>query len=328
GTARVASTLKANPGQWAPSPSFSYQWLRNGAVISGATSANYKPAAADIKAQLSVRVTATAPGYEKTSSTSFATVPIAAQTFTTAPTPSISGTARSGSTLTAKTAAWAPAPTLKYQWLRGGTAISGATKSTYKLTKADRSRTITVKVTATKSGFTTASRTSAGVKVQAGVDAQMAYLHKHWNNYNTAQWGNLNSIGGDCANFVSQGLIARGWEMTPEWYSRNQSRDRSSSWGYVPAMDAWLSKNTKKYGVTRLTSAERTKLKVGDIGMFDWNNNGVPDHTMTVSKVTTVNGKRKVYFISHNMDNEFRDLDYVSPSWPNTKVWFWSLPAE
>ena len=51
--------------------------------------------------------------------------------------------------------------TLTYQWYRAGVAISGATSSTYKLVAADKGSGIKVKVTGTKSGYTTVSKTSA-----------------------------------------------------------------------------------------------------------------------------------------------------------------------
>jgi hypothetical protein len=53
----------------------------------------------------------------------------------------------------------------KYQWLRDGKAISGATKATYKLTKADKGKKISVKVTGTKDGYTTKTVKSKATKV-------------------------------------------------------------------------------------------------------------------------------------------------------------------
>lgn len=51
--------------------------------------------------------------------------------------------------------------TLTYQWYRSGVAISGATSSTYKLVTADKGTGIKVKVTGTKTGYTTVAKTSA-----------------------------------------------------------------------------------------------------------------------------------------------------------------------
>jgi hypothetical protein len=55
--------LTATPGVWSPSPTFSYQWLRNGSPISGATSREYFLTSADLGQQLIVRVSASVDGY-------------------------------------------------------------------------------------------------------------------------------------------------------------------------------------------------------------------------------------------------------------------------
>lgn len=86
---------------------------------------------------------------------------------TKTPVPKISGTATVGKTLTAKAGTWAPAKvTLKYQWLRSGKAISKATKSTYKLVASDKRKKVTVKVTGSKSGYTSVAKTSAAKTVK------------------------------------------------------------------------------------------------------------------------------------------------------------------
>mgnify|MGYP002073549473 FL=1 len=89
---------------------------------------------------------------------------------TATPTPKVKGTAQVGRKLTADAGTWKPAKvTLKYQWLRGGTAIKGATKKTYTLTAKDKGKKISVKVTGSKSGFAGQSKTSkATSKVKAG----------------------------------------------------------------------------------------------------------------------------------------------------------------
>lgn len=81
---------------------------------------------------------------------------------TAAPTPTISGTAKVGATLTANASTWKPATVqISYGWLKAGKAIKGATNRTYKLTAADAGASITVKVTGKKSGYTTVTKTSA-----------------------------------------------------------------------------------------------------------------------------------------------------------------------
>jgi hypothetical protein len=76
-------------------------------------------------------------------------------------TPKISGKAIVGRTLKAVATGWAPAGLkLSYQWYRNGKAIKGATKASYKLVKADKGKTLKVKVTGAKAGFKSASKVS------------------------------------------------------------------------------------------------------------------------------------------------------------------------
>jgi hypothetical protein len=78
-----------------------------------------------------------------------------------APVPTLSGTVKVGKTLTAKTGTWGPKPvSLKYQWYADGKKINGATGTKLKLTAAQRGKKITVKVTGTKSGYKTVTKTS------------------------------------------------------------------------------------------------------------------------------------------------------------------------
>lgn len=81
--------------------------------------------------------------------------------FSQAPTPKFSGTTKVDKTLSAKAGTWKPAKvTLKYQWLRNGKPIKGATKAKYKLVRADKGKRISVKVTGSKSGYSALSKTS------------------------------------------------------------------------------------------------------------------------------------------------------------------------
>lgn len=75
-------------------------------------------------------------------------------------TPSISGTRAVGSTLTASTGAWTAGAKFSYQWYADGKAVAKATRSTFKLTKAQHGKKMTVKVTGKRTGYETASATS------------------------------------------------------------------------------------------------------------------------------------------------------------------------
>lgn len=162
GTPRVGTTLTAVPGAWGPAPvTLRYQWYRSGALITGASSLKYVPGTQDLGAILTVKVTASKAGYTTLSRISAPTAAVVKGTLIRA-TPTITGTAKVASGLTAKPGTWGPAPvTLRYQWYRSGLAITGANAAKYKLTARDAAKTMTVRVTGSKTGFTTVSRTSA-----------------------------------------------------------------------------------------------------------------------------------------------------------------------
>lgn len=138
------------------------------------------------------------------------------------------------------------------------------------------------------------------------VAAQLDYLHQYVFEYNSAQWGDYNPYGGDCTNFASQGLIARGWQIDRRWYSEGAMWTASKPWIATAAMASYFD----GLGLTYSTQDDLDRVRVGDVGLFTWGETGGGmDHTMTVSKVEYVpGGPPKVYFISHNYDGEYREL--------------------
>ncbi len=166
GVARVGFFLLVNPGKWGPGRvALSFQWLRNSAPIPGATSPYYRAVAADAGATLTVAVTGTKTGYSTSTVTSTPTSLVTGGRLQTA-TPTVSGSARVGATLTASTGAWGPSPvTLSLLWYRDRTPIAGATGTSYTVVGADRGATITVVVTGTKPGFTAATEKSNGIRI-------------------------------------------------------------------------------------------------------------------------------------------------------------------
>ncbi|WP_420112662.1 hypothetical protein [Pseudactinotalea sp.] len=161
GTVRVGNKLTAVTGSWTAGTRFTYQWYVAGKPVSGQTGASFTPRPADVGKTVTVRVTGALSGYTTVSKTSGATAKVAKGVFPKKPTPTISGTVRTGMTLRVVPETWSPSATLRYQWRVDGKAVPGATSSTYKVRTADRGKRITVTVTASRSGYTTASQTSA-----------------------------------------------------------------------------------------------------------------------------------------------------------------------
>jgi hypothetical protein len=80
--------------------------------------------------------------------------------------PKIAGTAKVGQTLTATAGSWNwPDVAVKYQWLRGGKPVAGATSASYPLSVTDAGRKISVRVAGTSPGHGAADATSAVVRV-------------------------------------------------------------------------------------------------------------------------------------------------------------------
>ncbi|GLX02051.1 N-acetylmuramoyl-L-alanine amidase [Microtetraspora sp. NBRC 16547] len=79
GVPKIGWSLKASPGTWTPEPEkVSYQWLRDGVPIEGATARTYHVKGHDHGARLSVRVTVSATAYDEGTATSEATAPVTA----------------------------------------------------------------------------------------------------------------------------------------------------------------------------------------------------------------------------------------------------------
>lgn len=168
GTAKVGSTLKVKAGTWKPRASVEVQWLRNGKKIKGATHKSYTLTPSDEGKKISVTVTGMRRGYKAVSKTSRQTKSVAQGALTTA-TPNIVGTFRTGEELNMNTGFWGPKGVkTTIQWLRNGKAIQGATKQSYTLTADDAGKKVAVKVTGTKKGYKTASKTSKEAKVGPG----------------------------------------------------------------------------------------------------------------------------------------------------------------
>ncbi|HEX4187041.1 MAG TPA: S8 family serine peptidase [Solirubrobacteraceae bacterium] len=176
GTAKVGQTLNTSPGTWTESPSgYGYQWQRcdssgaSCATIEGAATAGYVVKTTDLGMTLRAAVTAwnsagssSPAGSEHTPVVQPGSVPVNGGP------PAISGTPKTGQTLTASTGSWSESPTgYSYQWQRCDSsgakcaAIEGAPSgTTYLIAAADAGSTIRVAVTASNGAGSSAPATS------------------------------------------------------------------------------------------------------------------------------------------------------------------------
>jgi hypothetical protein len=160
GKTMFGQTLKSTVTFGSLKPKVSYQWFRSGTPISRATKSSYRLTVADIGKKVHVVVSARLKGYATQEFKGQTSRTVSLATFTKTP-PKITGTFGVGRTLKASTGSvGASNAKREYQWLRAGKTIEGATKSKYKLTRADAGKKISVRVKVTKAGYKTMSVTS------------------------------------------------------------------------------------------------------------------------------------------------------------------------
>jgi hypothetical protein len=170
GVPRLGERLSVSSGAWNQEGlAFTYQWLRNGLTIEGATSDSYLPEVGDVGASIGARVTASRTG-RGTSSASALPVTIQLGASATAVTPpTLRGTAKVGETMTASDGVWSrPGVIVSREWLKNGYPIPGATGPTYTMNANDFDSGISVRVTARQDGYLDGVAESGVVTVAAG----------------------------------------------------------------------------------------------------------------------------------------------------------------
>ena len=235
GTAQQGQTLTENHGTWTNSPtSYTYQWLQcdsagnNCTPISSTNAQTYVPIAADVGHTLKVQETARNAGGSSLPASSAATSVVVPPVPVNTASPTISGTAQQGQTLTESHGTWSNSPTgYTYQWLQCnslGTSclpITGANAQTYVLVAGDVGHTIEVQETASNaggSGTPAASAATSEVVPPAPVNSApptisgtaqqgqtLTESHGTWSNSPTGyayQWQQCDSAGANCTTIT------------------------------------------------------------------------------------------------------------------------------
>ena len=175
GTAEQGRTLRTSNGSWSGTQpiSFAYQWVRCGAdggrpdggdcaIVSGATSRDYRLGAGDVGFRMRARVTAANADGSRTAASNPTAVVAGPPVNTSAP--AVRGTTLVGSVVTADPGSWTGKQSISfsYRWLRCNTqggecvSIAGGTGRNYRLASADANHKIRFNVTARNSiGSTT-----------------------------------------------------------------------------------------------------------------------------------------------------------------------------
>jgi hypothetical protein len=151
GSPEVGKTLTCSKGSWTgrPPPTFAYKWLRDKEAIKSATNPTYTVVAEDETHALSCRVTASNEAGEATAE-SKNSLSVAGSPPKNTSIPKVLGVRAVGETLTCYEGAWSGSSpiTFKFQWLRNGAPIPGATGSTRVVEAADEGSSLSCRVTA------------------------------------------------------------------------------------------------------------------------------------------------------------------------------------
>ncbi|MEI5676145.1 MULTISPECIES: hypothetical protein [unclassified Nocardioides] len=167
GTARNGHVLTAPSPDWSlPEVSSTYQWLRDGQPIRGATSDSYLLRTPDVGHRISVRITGHRPGHETGTVTSAAVPvglgdppPVLQRGFIRGSSDPDGGIVRLSPTI------WPADVTSTLQWYADGRRVPGATSTTLRLSPRLARTTLTVVSTATRVGSVSATSTSYSFRV-------------------------------------------------------------------------------------------------------------------------------------------------------------------
>jgi len=154
-----------------------YQWLADGVALQGATGPTLAVTRALLGKAISVKASYTDNFGKAESVTSAATATVVDPNDAPEGTVTISGMAKQGETLTAANTLedvdgipTSGPGAITYQWKANGTAIAGATASTYTLTQAEVGKTVTVTASYTDNGGNAEAVTSAATAAVANVN--------------------------------------------------------------------------------------------------------------------------------------------------------------
>lgn len=163
GIAQVGQPLYAGNGSWDSSVLYIWnQWLVNGEPVPGATSGTFRPTTEHVGKVVSVRVTVSdsRSGTYSSSKVSATTTEVLPSN-TNVELPTISGHAKLGATLTVNPGVWLIAnPVFTYQWLADGQPINEANGNTFTVGPSQVGTQLSVRVTASKTGYATSTAAS------------------------------------------------------------------------------------------------------------------------------------------------------------------------
>jgi len=159
GSFKVGSKAFVSPVNRNSKFDYSYQWLRNGEEIAGASSRTYQLAAEDAGSTLSAKVCALylrdvshCVNQDAGSAVQLGVLKNVRASF--------SGLGKVGRLLSAAPSIFDNQASVSYQWLRNSEPIADATRNTYFVDQLDKGSSISLRVTVSKPGYETVVKTS------------------------------------------------------------------------------------------------------------------------------------------------------------------------
>lgn len=167
GPVRVGETVRAEVGEWVPTPTgYDFEWLRDGEPLEAGSQQTYTVTPEDLGHRLSVRVTGHHRPSDATATRTSVETTVAPGEFS-GPGVSMSGAPQVGETLTASAGSFPKPDQVTWQWWRDGAPVPGATRAEYTTTSADLGRLVTVEAVATRNGYATRTTRAPQARVTA-----------------------------------------------------------------------------------------------------------------------------------------------------------------
>lgn len=166
GTGEIGSYLSVTNGTWNPAAqSWDYAWFVDGVEASGLTTNRVQIASGWAGKSITARVTAGRSGWGSGVATT-AAMKMAAASIVNTTRPVVAGTPTVGAYITVDKGSWSPYPgAWSYSWFVNGVVVSGLTAARVQVKSDWAGKQVTARVTASKSGWTSASADSVAISV-------------------------------------------------------------------------------------------------------------------------------------------------------------------
>jgi len=166
GTTKVGERLKIQGGKWNPVSAPSVTWYADGREIDGANKRSLYLVHWLAGSRITAKVTATKAGYASGSVTTAPTGTVRGNTLRSLVRPHLAGKLRPGTRIAITGGKWSPVATPSYTWYVNGKRVPGLKSRSFVLGKRSAGKKVSARVTATKSGYNTASVTTPTITVR------------------------------------------------------------------------------------------------------------------------------------------------------------------